>query len=222
MAHFAGLVAAGHPSEPDAALRLRHLDDAQDARRAARGLRPLQGGARAGARQGGLPGNAGRPAPARDRRQGDLLQDRRLGRLPRLPVADPRQRRRARRDADGERARRPHRRNRHAPPADGPARRRVVGQGGRGAAARGEDHRQPEHRSLRRAPADGGLGRPSRHARGDHARLRRGRPARGGGDHRRRARRATPDIDALRGRSDALCEKRPLYPGFRGYTTYQA
>jgi hypothetical protein len=23
-------------------------------------------------------------------------------------------------------------------------------------------------------------------------------------------------------RSDALCEKRPLYPGFRGYTTYQA
>jgi len=30
------------------------------------------------------------------------------------------------------------------------------------------------------------------------------------------------DIDSLRGRSDALCEKRPLYPGFRGYTTYQA
>jgi glycine hydroxymethyltransferase len=28
------------------------------------------------------------------------------------------------------------------------------------------------------------------------------------------------DIDALRGRSEALCEKRPLYPGFRGYTTY--
>jgi glycine hydroxymethyltransferase len=31
-----------------------------------------------------------------------------------------------------------------------------------------------------------------------------------------------PDIDVLTGRSDALCEKRPLYPGFRGYTTYQA
>jgi glycine hydroxymethyltransferase len=30
------------------------------------------------------------------------------------------------------------------------------------------------------------------------------------------------DIDSLRGRSEALCEKRPLYPGFRGYTTYQA
>jgi glycine hydroxymethyltransferase len=31
-----------------------------------------------------------------------------------------------------------------------------------------------------------------------------------------------PDLDALSGRSEALCEKRPLYPGFRGYTTYQA
>jgi glycine hydroxymethyltransferase len=30
------------------------------------------------------------------------------------------------------------------------------------------------------------------------------------------------DIDSLRGRSEALCEKRPLYPGFRGFTTYQA
>jgi glycine hydroxymethyltransferase len=31
-----------------------------------------------------------------------------------------------------------------------------------------------------------------------------------------------PDLDALSGRSEVLCEKRPLYPGFRGYTTYQA
>ena len=29
-----------------------------------------------------------------------------------------------------------------------------------------------------------------------------------------------PDLDALRARVDALCVKRPLYPGFRGYTTY--
>jgi glycine hydroxymethyltransferase len=29
------------------------------------------------------------------------------------------------------------------------------------------------------------------------------------------------DLDALRQRSIALCEKRPLYPGFRGYTTYE-
>jgi glycine hydroxymethyltransferase len=31
-----------------------------------------------------------------------------------------------------------------------------------------------------------------------------------------------PAIDALRARADALCERRPLYPGFRGYTTYVA
>ena len=37
------------PSEPGAALALRHLDDAQDARRPARRLRPLHRGARAGA-----------------------------------------------------------------------------------------------------------------------------------------------------------------------------
>jgi glycine hydroxymethyltransferase len=33
---------------------------------------------------------------------------------------------------------------------------------------------------------------------------------------------ASPSLDALRGRIDALCEKRPLYPGFRGATTYVA
>jgi glycine hydroxymethyltransferase len=30
----------------------------------------------------------------------------------------------------------------------------------------------------------------------------------------------SPDVEALRARVDALCAKRPLYPGFRGYTTY--
>jgi glycine hydroxymethyltransferase len=32
----------------------------------------------------------------------------------------------------------------------------------------------------------------------------------------------SPDIDALAGRAAALCDKRPLYPGFRGFTTYVA
>jgi glycine hydroxymethyltransferase len=32
----------------------------------------------------------------------------------------------------------------------------------------------------------------------------------------------SPDIDALRARIDILCDKRPLYPGFRGFTTYAA
>jgi len=30
----------------------------------------------------------------------------------------------------------------------------------------------------------------------------------------------SPDVDALRARVAALCDKRPLYPGFRGFTTY--
>ena len=30
------------------------------------------------------------------------------------------------------------------------------------------------------------------------------------------------DLDALRSRSETLCAKRPLYPGFRGFTTYAA
>jgi glycine hydroxymethyltransferase len=32
----------------------------------------------------------------------------------------------------------------------------------------------------------------------------------------------SPQIDGLRARIDALCAKRPLYPGFRGFTTYVA
>jgi glycine hydroxymethyltransferase len=29
-----------------------------------------------------------------------------------------------------------------------------------------------------------------------------------------------PDVNGLRARIDALCARRPLYPGFRGFTTY--
>jgi glycine hydroxymethyltransferase len=32
----------------------------------------------------------------------------------------------------------------------------------------------------------------------------------------------SPDLDGLRARVAALCTKRPLYEGFRGYTTYVA
>jgi glycine hydroxymethyltransferase len=28
------------------------------------------------------------------------------------------------------------------------------------------------------------------------------------------------DVAAVRARAEALCDKRPLYPGFRGYTSY--
>jgi glycine/serine hydroxymethyltransferase len=30
------------------------------------------------------------------------------------------------------------------------------------------------------------------------------------------------DLAPLAARTEALCERRPLYPGFRGYTTYVA
>ena len=49
-------------AEPGRALRLRHVDDAQDARRAALRVHPLPGGARAGGRPRRLPGDAGRAA----------------------------------------------------------------------------------------------------------------------------------------------------------------
>jgi len=32
----------------------------------------------------------------------------------------------------------------------------------------------------------------------------------------------SPDLGSLKGRAEALCARRPLYPGFRGYTTYEA
>ena len=32
----------------------------------------------------------------------------------------------------------------------------------------------------------------------------------------------SPDLGGLRSRTETLCAKRPLYPGFRGYTTYVA
>ena len=73
---------------------------------------------------------------------------------------------------------------------------------------------------VRRAAADGRLGRAHRHAGGDDARLRRGRLPRGRRDHRRRARRGRRTSTALALAREALCAKRPLYPGFRGYTDY--
>ena len=33
---------------------------------------------------------------------------------------------------------------------------------------------------------------------------------------------ADADLDALRGRAVSLCDRRPLYPGFRGFTTFVA
>ena len=134
MAHFSGLVAAGlHPNP------VEHCDIVTSTTHKtlagpAVGLRPLPRGARAGGRPRRLPGDAGRAARARDRREGGVLPDRRLRGVPLLPGAGARERRRARGRADRERPRRPHRRHRHAPPPARPAQDGLDRQGRRGAA----------------------------------------------------------------------------------------
>ena len=62
-------------------------------------------------------------------------------------------------------------------------------QAGRGPPARDRDHRQPQRRALRPAPADGGLGPAHRHARAGHAGAARRGLRRGRADPRDRARR---------------------------------
>ena len=161
MAHFSGLVAAGlHPNP------VPHCDFVTST------THKTLAGPRAGfvlcreehahgARPRELPGHAGRPADAHDRREGDVLPDRRDRRVPRLPAAGPRERRRARGGPDRRRLRRAHRRHRHAPRAARPARDRLDGPRGAGAARGVQADREPQHGAVRRAPADGRLGRPA-------------------------------------------------------------
>ena len=196
----------GRPApEPGRRLRLRHVDDAQDAGRArARGFILCREEHAHGGRPRGLPRDAGRAARAHDRGEGDVLQDRDDRCVPRLPASGARERRRALRDADRGRARRPHRRHGHASAPARPALDGVDGQGRGGAAARGEAHREPEHGSVRRASADGRVGRADRDAGGDDARLRRGGLPRGRQDHRR----ARSQQDGRPGRA-ALARAKP-------------
>ena len=186
----------GTAPEPDGRLRRRHLDDAQDARRAAGGIHPLPRGARIGDRPRRVPGAPGRAARARDRREGDVLPDRRLRCVPRLPDAGAGERRRARRRDHRRRARRAHRRHRHASAAARSAPHGVDGQGRRGAAARRQADDEPQHGAVRRAAADRRLRRADRDPGGDDARVRRGRLPRGRQDHRRRARRGRRRLGA--------------------------
>ena len=67
----------GPAPEPGGVGRHRHVDDPQDARRAALGLRPVPRRARAEDRLGGVPGPAGRPALPRHGGQGGVLRGRR-------------------------------------------------------------------------------------------------------------------------------------------------
>src|SRR5262249_26900944 len=152
------------------------------------------------------PGHAGWPADAHDRREGGLLQDRRDGGVPRLPAPDPAERRHACSGTAGGRPRRPHRRHRHPSRAARPARNRVAGSGGAGAARGVQVDGQPQHRAVRRAAADGGVGRAARQPGRDDARLRRRGLPGGRLDHRRRARRRCRRAGAARPCRGALRE----------------
>ena len=113
---------------------------------------------------GRVPRPAGRPARARDRRQGG-----RAAGSPRTELFRERQRRTvegAQAVADELLERRPRReradrRDRRAPRARRPARVRARRPAGRGPAARDRDHRQPQRRAVRSAAA-GGLVRAAR------------------------------------------------------------
>ncbi len=220
MAHFAGLVAAGlHPnpvphcdfvsstthktlSGPRSGLVLCREEHAQALDRAV------------------FPGMQGGPMEHVIAAKATCFRIAATPAVPRVPVADPRERGCARRRAPGRRARRAHRRYRHASPPARPAQDRVDGQGRGRPACRGPDHREPQHRALRRALADHRVRRPDGHPRLHDARLRRGGLPRGRPDRLRRAS-EEPDLAGLAAGAQALCERRPLYPGFRGYTAYE-
>ena len=111
--------------EPDPARRHRHQHHAQEPARAARRHHPDAPGTREGDQQRGLPRAAGRPADARDRRQGGGVQGGAGARVQELPAAGREERRGAGRDAG--RARPAHRQRPHREPPDAgrPARQRA-------------------------------------------------------------------------------------------------
>ncbi len=131
MAHYAGLIAAGVYPNPVPHRRLRHLDHAQVAARPARRHHPDEGRAREGHQLGHLPRHPGRPADARDRRQGRRVQGSADARVQDVPAAGRQERRRAGQDAD--RARPAHRVGPHriARDAGRPARQEPDRQGSR-------------------------------------------------------------------------------------------
>ena len=114
----------------------------------------------------------------------------------------------------------PPRQRRHRQSPD--ARRRLLegpdGQGRRGGARQGRDHRQQERDPLRSEPADGGERHPHRHAGGHQPR----HAGTGDGSHRRASsprarppRTTTASLAAVRDKIEALCRKFPLYPESR-------
>ena len=223
MAHFAGLVAAGlHPSPvPHSHFVTSTTHKTLAGPRA--GLRPVHRGARLGGRPRALPGHAGRAADAHDRREGGLLQDRRHRGVPRRTRAQVR----ANADTlaagliDGGFDVLTGGTDTHLVQLD----LRATEWTGLAAQDRLDECRLTVNRNTvpfdERPPmvASGvRIGTPAATMRGfDEARLPRGRRRSSSTRSHEDA-----DVEALSARASALCDRRPLYPGFRGYTTYVA
>ena len=112
------------------------------------------------------------------------------------------------------------RRHGRAPGPGRPAQLRAGRAAGRGPAARGRHHGQPQRHPERPASADGHLGSADRHAGPGHPRFPGRGLHRGRGHHRRAALKApTPfgeaEREALAARVTALAAKHPLYPGLK-------
>ena len=160
--------------EPGAARPRRHHHHPQDPARPARRHDPDQRRVdREEDQRGDLPRPAGRPADARHRRQGRRLRRGAAPGVPRLRRRGGEERAGPRRHADEGRPRHRHRRHRHPPDAGRPAPQGRHRQGHRDRPRPRQHHLQQERRPLRPAAAGDHLGRPPRHPRRHHPRLRR-------------------------------------------------
>ena len=186
--------------------------DAQDAAWPARRLHPDALREREGDELRGVSRAAGRPADARDRRQGRGVRRGAAARLPPLPGARARERARARARAAGSRAAHRLRRHRQPPVPGRPARQADHRQGRRGRARPRGHHRQQERDSQRPREAVRDVRHPPGQP-GDHdARILRDRDGGARAPHRGRAGRAGRRAACWRRCAPAWPRSRAAFP----------
>ncbi len=170
IAHIAGLVVTGlHPS-PVPHCEFVTTTTHKTLRGPRGGLSHVPGEVGEGARQGRLPGNAGRPSRPRDRGQGRGLQGGPGPGVQGLPAADPGQRPGPGQDPSGGRLPARLGGHRQPPHADRRLLARDHGQGRRSRTRQGRHHGQQEHHPLRHQLAHGRLRHPRGHTCPHHPR----------------------------------------------------